>query len=49
MITPPLIFLLDLEVGDSVDNPILINYNNINTVKQTPYSSLIYPFNNRAF
>jgi hypothetical protein len=48
MITPPLTFLLGLEVGDSVDNPILIN-DDINTVKQTPHGSPLVPFDDGAF
>lgn len=49
MITPPLTFLIGLELGDSVDNPILIDCDEINTVEQAPYSSLIYPFDDGAF
>jgi hypothetical protein len=49
MITPPLTFLLDLGVGDSVDNPILIDCGDINTVAQTPHGSPLSPFDDRAF
>jgi hypothetical protein len=49
MITPPLTFLLGLGVGDSVDNPILIDCGDINTVGQTPHGSLLSPFDNGAF
>jgi hypothetical protein len=49
MITPPLTFLLDLGVGDSVDNPILIDCGDINTVAQTPHGSPLSPFDDGAF
>jgi hypothetical protein len=49
MITPPLTFLLDLGVGDSVDNPIVIDCGDINTVAQTPHGSPLSPFDDGAF
>ncbi|KAH1505620.1 hypothetical protein KXV74_005803, partial [Aspergillus fumigatus] len=38
-----------LEVGDSVNNPILIDDDDINTVEQTPHGSPLDPFDDGAF
>lgn len=49
MITLLLTFLLCLGVGDSVDNPILIDCGDINTVGQTPHGSVLPHFDDGPF